>query len=375
MKSVVRAICTGLTFFAICITTYAEEEAKLFKDSIDGAFDISSYLFDLNGFLPVPSIITEPALGYGGVLAGVYFIEKPKTDKNTFKMPDIVGAAAGYTQNGSWFAGAGYYGFWKDDKIRYRGVAGYGNINLKYYGAGGGILEKYPVSFTINSFFFLQQGIFRVKNSNFLLGGKYVFAKTKVELLKNLDLPVNPLDFNLTSSGLGLIAEYETLDNILSPSKGVRLNLSYDQFLEFLGSDRQNGKISFFTHAFVPINPVWFSGFRVESNWASESTPFYMMPYINLRGVPMLRYQGEFTGLVETEQQAKVYNRWSAVAFTGIGKTWNFSDGTDGQYAWNAGGGFRYLIARMLNLQMGMDVARGPEDWAFYVVLGSSWNK
>lgn len=375
MKSVVRAICTGLIFFTFCITTYAEEETKLFKDSIDGAFDISSYLFDLNGFLPVPSIITEPALGYGGVLAGVYFIEKPKTDKNTFKMPDIVGAAAGYTQNGSWFAGAGYYGFWKDDKIRYRGVAGYGNINLKYYGAGGGILEKYPVSFTINSFFFLQQGIFRVKNSNFLLGGKYVFAKTKVELLKNLDLPVNPLDFNLTSSGLGLIAEYETLDNILSPSKGVRLNLSYDQFLEFLGSDRQNGKISFFTHAFVPINPVWFSGFRVESNWASESTPFYMMPYINLRGVPMLRYQGEFTGLVETEQQVKVYNRWSAVAFTGIGKTWNFSDGTDGQYAWNAGGGFRYLIARMLNLQMGMDVARGPEDWAFYVVLGSSWNK
>jgi len=46
-----------------------------------------------------------------------------------------------------------------------------------------------------------------------------------------------------------------------------------------------------------------------------------------------------------------------------------------GSTAWNAGSGFRYLIARLLGLKMGVDVARGPEDWAFYVVVGSSWNK
>jgi len=39
-----------------------------------------------------------------------------------------------------------------------------------------------------------------------------------------------------------------------------------------------------------------------------------------------------------------------------------------------AGGvGFRYLIARLLVLQMGFDVARGPEKRAGYVVLRSSW--
>lgn len=354
----------------------AKEETKIFRDSVDDAFDISSYLFDLHGFLPVPSIITEPALGYGGVLAGAYFIPKPISNTKTFKMPDIVGAAAGYTQNGSWFAGAGYLGFWNDDKIRYRGIAGFGDIRLKYYGIGGGILEKYPADFTIQSFFFLQQGIFRINNSNFLLGGKYIFAKTKVTTFEDINLPVDPVDFDLTNTGLGVIAEFETLDNILSPTKGFRINLSYSQFLECMGSDKTNGRISFFSHTFVPINPLWFSGFRVESNWASENTAFYLMPFISLRGVPVLRYQGEFTALVETEQQFKVYKRWSAVAFTGIGKTWNFSGGIEaGQNAWNAGGGFRYLIAKMLNLQMGMDVARGPEDWAFYIVLGSAWNR
>ena len=40
----------------------------------------------------------------------------------------------------------------------------------------------------------------------------------------------------------------------------------------------------------------------------------------------------------------------------------------------HAGGfGFRYLVARVLGIQTGIDVARGPEKWAFYVVFGSSW--
>jgi hypothetical protein len=39
-----------------------------------------------------------------------------------------------------------------------------------------------------------------------------------------------------------------------------------------------------------------------------------------------------------------------------------------------AGGlGLRYLIAKALGIRMGFDIAKGPEDWAFYVVFGSSW--
>ncbi len=64
-------------------------------------------------------------------------------------------------------------------------------------------------------------------------------------------------------------------------------------------------------------------------------------------------------------------NRWGAVGFAGYGKT--YSPNLDNQTAWNAGGGFRYLLARIFGLKMGIDVARGPEEWAFYIVFGSSW--
>ena len=33
------------------------------------------------------------------------------------------------------------------------------------------------------------------------------------------------------------------------------------------------------------------------------------------------------------------------------------------------------LFARLPGLKMGTDIARGPEDWAIYVVVGSVWIK
>jgi hypothetical protein len=376
----IKIVQFAILLIALFISFYGhsqQEETKLFKDTLDGAFDVSNYLFELHGFLPIITVITEPALGYGGVGAGIYFIPKEKTADKKFRMPDIAGVGGGYTQNGTWFAGGGYAGFWKDDKIRYRGVLGYGDINLKYYGKGGDYLANNPIDFSIKSLFFLQQALFRIRDSRFMLGGKYYFGKTRVSAFEESNIPgVNPRDFDLVSSGVGVIGEYENFNNILSPSKGLRIQLDYSQSLEFLGSDRNFGKLTFFTLGYIPLTNKWNSGFRFESILASENTPFYSMPYINLRGVPVLRYQGQLTALAETEQFVTVYKRWSVVGFAGLGSTVSSVDEMNfTPSVWNAGGGFRYLIARMLGLQMGMDIARGPEDWAFYIVFGSSWLK
>jgi len=48
------------------------------KDSLDSGFDPSDYIIDANGFVPVPYIITEPALGgFGGALFPVFIKKRP----------------------------------------------------------------------------------------------------------------------------------------------------------------------------------------------------------------------------------------------------------------------------------------------------------
>jgi len=210
-----------------------------------------------------------------------------------------------------------------------------------------------------------------------MLGGNYYFWKTEVTAFEESKIhEEDPVDFNLINTGIGLIGEYETFNNVLSPTKGIRIQLHLANSLEFLGSDRNLSRMTFFTLYYLPISEKWVSGFRAESSLASANTPFYMFPYVKLRGVPVLRYQGQMTMLFETEQMVNVYKRWSIVGFGGIGTTIpTFDDMELGPAAWNLGGGFRYKIARLLGLQKGLDVARGPEDWAFYIVYGSAWLK
>ena len=363
-------------FWGISTFAFAQEKPKLFKDSIDDAFDISHYLYDLHGLLPVISPITEPAVGYGAAAALLYFIPKEKSETKKFQMPDIVAGAGGYTQNGTWFAGGGYIGFWNQDRVRYRGIAGYGDVNLTFYGIGD-LPSNKSIDINLNLFLFLQQATIRIKESNFFIGGKYQFVNTNVVAFQDLNIPgINPLDEEITSSGLALITEFENFNNILSPSKGARVHLSYEQNLEIIGSDRNYGRLTFFTHYYLPVSAKWISGFRVDSQIATGAPPFYALPFVSLRGIPAMRYQGELTALVETEQSYNLTPRWSVVGFAGMGTAFNnLEEMQAGDLAWNAGTGFRYMIARMLGLKMGLDVARGPEDWAVYVVFGTSWIK
>ena len=111
----------------------------------DGWMDASDWVLEnAVGFMPVPIIITEPAVGEGLGLAALFFhppkdYEKADYDEaglgdEDFVLPDISAVAAAYTANGTWFVGGGHFAFWKDDTIRYEGFGGYANINLRFYG-------------------------------------------------------------------------------------------------------------------------------------------------------------------------------------------------------------------------------------------------
>jgi hypothetical protein len=102
--------------------------------------------------------------------------------------------------------------------------------------------------------------------------------------------------------------------------------------------------------------------------------PFYLRPYVTLRGAPVLRYQGEHAAKVEAELRWQFWKRFSLVGFAGTGVAWNDLEGFEAtQSVTTGGGGFRYELARRYKLHMGIDVAFGPDGPAFYVQFGSAW--
>jgi hypothetical protein len=93
-----------------------------------------------------------------------------------------------------------------------------------------------------------------------------------------------------------------------------------------------------------------------------------------LRGIPAMRYQGNHVAVAEAEIGWQLDDRWSLLAFVGAGRAATKLSDLDAAPSRVAkGGGFRYLIASRYGFEMGMDIARGPEDTVFYIQAGTAW--
>ena len=115
-------------------------------------------------------------------------------------------------------------------------------------------------------------------------------------------------------------------------------------------------------------------GARADYAWSSDGTPFFLRPFVLLRGVPPVRYQGDSMASVELEARWQFHGRWSVVAFSGTGATRTPHDAFSvSQHVGSGGIGFRYELARKFGLHAGIDLAHSPGTTAVYFQIGSAW--
>jgi hypothetical protein len=141
-----------------------------------------------------------------------------------------------------------------------------------------------------------------------------------------------------------------------------------------MGGDALYGRFGSTMIGYFPVSARIFAGIRHESIWSVGDIPFYARPIIVLRGAPLMKYQNKNTMLMETEISWNVYNRWYLSGFTGIGNAFSgIADFDEGKGVTTLGSGFRYLVARKLGTQMGMDFGFSQDDFAFYIIFGTAW--
>ena len=359
----------------------AQKQHISVKDSLDGAFDLSDYIIYAHGFLVVPTVITEPALGgIGGAIVPV-FLKKhaPVVDENgkkRFINPDITGGIGMYTGNKSWMVGAFRSGTLIKPKILYRVMAGYGDMNLSFYANNRPNLPDQEFKLNFKSTIFYTQWLKQFNNPKWSAGPQYLFLNSKINL-PDFNLPppfVDPKDIKSTISQLGLAMQFDGRDNIFTPDKGIRLQSDFFWSDNILGSDYDAWRVNLSAIGFYPLTKKLIGGLRIEGEQAFGNPPFYLLPGINLRGIPAARYQGKTSIVTEAELRWDFYRRWSIMGYGGLASAFNdWDDAFAKPVVYSYGTGFRYLLARKFKLRMGVDVAKGPEDWAYYIVFGSNW--
>jgi hypothetical protein len=366
----------AVAFFLILLDLNGQEKAKSrssFRDSLDNKIDISDWLVNKKGVLLVPTIITEPAVGYGGALAALYFHSSYSAKKGP---PSISGAFGAYTQNGTWAGGILHAGFWKNDHIRYVGALAKTNLNLAFYGSGNeGLIDIESVNMNMDAWLLMQSIKFRLGETDFFLGGQYIYLNTDNTFEIPIDIPdYTGSTFSSTLSEVSAKFEFDSRNNVFSPAQGFFLGLNGTYSDTWLGGEALYGRIGVTMIGYLPAGEKLFVGIRHEANYTLGDVPFYARPIINLRGAPLMKYQNSNTTLFEAEVDWNFYKRWSVLGFSGIGNAFkNFAEFEEGKSVTTIGSGFRYLMARKLRTNMGMDFAFSNEDFAFYIVFGTAW--
>jgi len=375
-------------------TRPSPEKKSVMIDTLDHQLDFSRYLIEMHGFIPWPSIISEPALGDFGLAMALVFISPQASAraKANYAFPDITGIAGMWTLNNSWAVAALRQGTFPKAKMRYKIAGGYAPLNVEFYRTiNTEITGERTRSFLFNlkSSFIITEASKNIWKDKVFLGLNYTFAHTKVDYDLNigdtlqmiidyfqLDTLFDKEKLRSNVGNLGFFAEWDNRNTIFTPDKGIRFRATATLGRDWLGGDDNYEQIEIFTNVFFQPFKPWVCGFMANWNMMSDEAPFYMLPYLNMRGLPAAQYQGQHALSFETEQRVDILPRWSVVGFVGTGRTFSTNEYLeDDNWYWAGGAGFRYLIARLFKIRMGVDIARGPERFAYYIVFGHYWDR
>ncbi len=367
-----RSVTRVLGLWLVCGAAAAQK----FTDPEDGAFDISNYLLNNKGLMPVPALITEPAVGYGGGLMLLYFSEsmseagqKARESGEALAPPNVTGVGGLMTENGSRGGGLFHFHTWGGDRYRYLGALAQGRMNLDYYGA----LNR-GRSYELKGTMLVQQLLVKLGESKWYAGPRYTYFNSRTTFAGQMASELKASDVTRRVGKLGLVVDYDGRDNMFYPTKGAYAELEAQFARPSFGSSQSFNTYGARGYAWQPLSPRWTLGLRLDSQVTSGTVPFYAQPYVDLRGVSRGRYQDKNALTTEVELRWNVTPRWSVLGFSGVGKAygrWNrFGEASS---IVSAGAGFRYLIARKLGLSVGVDVAHSKDQNAFYIQVGSAW--
>ncbi len=380
MFRVALILCMGAAMFfmpAHGASTSSERSSSNFVDSDDGWFDVSGFLDSAYGFIPVIAPITEPAVGYGAAGALVFVDRNPADGSGNETRPNIAAIGGLATENGTRGLFAGHVGTWMEGRVRTIAAIADADVNLEFFGLGNqSNAGTASLDYSVTARGGLAGVSYRIGQTPVFVGARYALARTDVDFngiasaLPGVDPEVNDLRLAALTPSITL----DTRNNFFTPTRGWYVDLSVPIYRQALGGDRDFEKITVTAMHYRPLADRLFLSVRGSARSSSNGTPFYLRPFVMLRGVQALRYQGEQAAEAELELRWQMHSRFSLVGFGGTGITRSDLGTADRrETVVTGGGGFRYLLARRHGLHMGLDVAVGPDEPILYVVFGSAW--
>lgn len=320
---------------------------------------------------PVAFYTPETAFGFGGISIATFHLENEPRETR----PSSVQLGASYTTKDQILVYAPFE-FYKDaERWRLEGELGFYKYFYNFFGVGINSREEdeetYEVTFPRARLSLLRE----IKPGLFLgLGYQFdAFNNLKIEEGGILEASEVPGKRDGTVSNVGLLAFYDTRDDIFFPTKGVFIQGNFFTSSELLGSSFNYSKFELDSRYYRKVGRRQVVAANLFLSGSTSETPFYDLYYLGsrrTRGINNRRFQDNSEVSLAVEYRFPIAGRFGGAVFGSTGTVApDLGQAFSSAYKNAAGAGLRYIFNKRDGVRIRVDYGLSREGGNFYFTI------
>ena len=323
-------------------------------------------------WIVVPVPIANPTVGNGLQVAALYLHGK-KPGQETAP-GGTTGLVAMGTDTGTQLTGAFHDNSFSNDRFRVTAFGGSGKFKLKFYGLGQSspLVDK-PLGYEIDGTLAQVRASVRLPGTqNWFAGLTYQYLEATLRFDTSEIAPGLPdIPARFKSTALGPQLTLDSRDSNYYPQQGQYFRISWLRYSERWDSDFDFDKVDTFYNHYLPLSPASVVALRARLQVASDNTPFYALPTLDMRGFSADRYRDTHTVSLTSEWRHRFAPRWGLVAYAEVGRFGpGFEDLRSSRTIATLGSGVRWRVTADREMNIGLDVAFSSDDRALFIQIG-----
>ncbi len=271
--------------------------------------------------LPVIYYTPETSLAFG--VGAMYYFRLSGQDLK--QRPSSMSTLLVYTQKKQWMIILSPQLYLKNEDYCIQGNFMFSKFRSKFWGIGNETSSENEEDYSyhiVDLFIKLQRRI--LSRLNFGLRYEYQYNNI-IEVEKKGLLETGQFlgSDEAKVSGLSLLANWDSRDNIFSPSKGSFYQFSATFFRKTLGSDYHFNRYNVDLRTYFPIFTSHVLAFHGYLNFITGDAPFQMLSFLGgpliMRGYYQGRYRDKHAVVFQMEYRMPLWRRLGLVGFTSVG--------------------------------------------------------
>jgi hypothetical protein len=355
-----------------CASCLADAQSNVTSTATDVKAASGAYEKKEGSWVFVPIPVSNPTFG-NGLQLGALYLDAPTGDEP----PATSGVGAMATDNDTRLVAAFRNQSFDHDRYRLTAILGGGQFAAKFYGIGPhSILADHPVDYRFNGEALALDGQMRVvPEHDWFVGLNIQQASSHITFeAPDIAAPLPPLTGQIRIAGLGPEVLYDSRDDNTFATHGEYALLRWVGYAGSWGNQPTFSKGDLDLRLFRSLTPELVLALRGQFQTASDTTPFFALPSLNLPGVSSDRYRDSRALATSAELRYAFLPRWGLLAFLDAGRIGATTSALgSAPTVVSYGAGVRWQASADRRLYLSVDAAFGTAGNTVFIQVGENF--